>query len=390
MTEPVEAKAEGGAPATSNGVERGQAAASAAASNAKAARANVEIDQANRVELVLKQTLIGGHQKHISCVAFSSDGTKIASCSADASVVIWDVSTGDMIRKLDSSTAGELKGHEKKGISFVAWQSGSDKLCTASDDKTLCLWDTRTGECIQRFIGHTHFVLCCDVSPSGALLVSGSVDEIVKLWDVRTGVCVKDMPAHSDPVTAVRFNSDASLFVSSSYDGLCRIWNTFTGRCYQTVYAKGHAPVASVRFSPCSKFILVNSLESSVQAIRLWDINHQQWVKKYEGHVNKSYALGGEFLDVKRAHAGWEGLFVVCGSEDGAIVMWDAITMKAVGIQAGASIGAGDESGGSHNGGHTAPVLSITCHPTAPIFASGAMAGDLTVKIWEARRAARA
>lgn len=91
---------------------------------------------------------------------------------------------------------------------------------SASDDKTLKIWELSSGKCLKTLKGHSNYVFCCNFNPQSNLIVSGSFDESVRIWDVRTGKCLKTLPAHSDPVSAVHFNRDGSLIVSSSYDGL--------------------------------------------------------------------------------------------------------------------------------------------------------------------------
>jgi COMPASS component SWD3 len=63
-----------------------------------------------------------------------------------------------------------------------------------------------------------------------------------------------------------------------------RIWDTSTGQCLKTLVNEDNAPVASVRFTPNSKFLFTSTLDS---AIRLWDYQADKVVKAYTGHVNR-------------------------------------------------------------------------------------------------------
>ena len=62
-----------------------------------------------------------------------------------------------------------------KGISDVAWSADSKFLVSASDDKTLKIWEFQTGRCLKTLKGHTNYVFCCNFNPQSNLIVSGSV-----------------------------------------------------------------------------------------------------------------------------------------------------------------------------------------------------------------------
>jgi len=60
-------------------------------------------------------------------------------------------------------------------------------VVSASDDKTLKIWDLSSGKCLKTLKGHSNYVFCCNFNPQSNLVVSGSFDESVRIWDVRTG-----------------------------------------------------------------------------------------------------------------------------------------------------------------------------------------------------------
>lgn len=62
-----------------------------------------------------------------------------------------------------------------KGISDVAWSTDSKYLVSASDDKSLKIWDFQTGKSLKTLKGHTNYVFCCNFNPQSNLIVSGSV-----------------------------------------------------------------------------------------------------------------------------------------------------------------------------------------------------------------------
>ncbi|KAI1157169.1 WD40-repeat-containing domain protein [Nemania diffusa] len=258
--------------------------------------------------------LLAGHQKPISQVRISPDGRWIASASADATIQIWEASTG---RHMDT-----LVGH-MAGVSAVAWAPDSRTLASGSDDKAIRLWDRVTGRPTKSkpLLGHHSYVYCLAFSPKGNILASGSYDEAVFLWDVRAGRLMRSLPAHSDPVSGIDFCQDGTLVVSCSTDGLTRIWDTSTGQCLRTLVHEDNPPITSVCFAPNGRYVLAFSLDS---CLRLWDYVSGAVKKTYSGHKNEQFSIGGCFGSVDGEP------FIASPSEDGKIVLWDVKNKEVV------------------------------------------------------------
>eukprot|EP00980_Cylindrotheca_fusiformis_P004352 scaffold925_cov129-Cylindrotheca_fusiformis.AAC.5 len=322
--------------------------------------------------------MYGEHKRAISSVMLApSKLTKhhaalCASASADGSVKIWDLGSLPEDSK-ERKSSGEyllnpattLLGHSR-GINEVCWSNGGDPfVATASDDKTLRLWDAQTGDAMVEFRGHDNFVFCCEFNGPSNLLVSGSFDETVKLWDVRSGECVSTLPAHSDPVTSVSFNRDGSCVVSASHDGLIRIWDVCTGECLKTIFASGNPPVSHVTYSPNGKYVLAGTLDS---AMRLWPITvsgKSKCAKTYtsEFHSNSKYCIVSRFVvsQPKRRQC------IVTGSETGQVVLYDIQSRKVHQVL--------DDV-------HKDVVLAVDAHDKKELLASGGMSKDRTVRFW--------
>ena len=309
----------------------------------------------------------GEHKRAVSSIQVAphrvcknkSNATLVASASADGTCKVWDLQSA---RRGLLQPHGTCVGHAR-GINAVSWNPISPLLATASDDKTVRLWDAVTSEALVELKGHDNFVFCVDQTHS--TVATGSFDESVKLWDIRTGDCVSTLPAHSDPVTAVSLSRDGTVVCSASHDGLIRVWDVATGECLKTVFAAGNPSVSSVKFAPNSKFILAGTLDS---ALRLWPVTlagKKCCAKTYKSQhfVNTKYSVVADFC--------YNGDIVV-GSENGEAIIFDLQSRQVAQVLKG----------------HADSVLAVSAHDKKPFIATGGMANDRKVEFWGPAEAA--
>ncbi|MDE0087466.1 MAG: WD40 repeat domain-containing protein [Candidatus Poribacteria bacterium] len=144
----------------------------------------------------------------ITNVAYSPDGNSIA------------VATHIGIWLYDAQNYQELSlltGHTRS-IFSLAFSPDGQTLASGSRDKTIRLWDVRTGEHKKTFRGHTWFVLSIDFSPDGQTLANGSSDGTIHLWDVRTGKHKQTLQGHTDWLRSEDFSPDGQTQASGSDD----------------------------------------------------------------------------------------------------------------------------------------------------------------------------
>jgi hypothetical protein len=158
--------------------------------------------------------IIPGSRTWESTVAFSPDGTCLASGNILKIVTVWDPATGN--QKLS------LKGHTGP-VHTVAYRPDGKQLASASVDKTVRIWDAATGKEIMCLKGHTGPVHTVAYSPDNKLLLTASSDKTARLWDVLTGteVLVLNCPM---PVFCAVLSPDGQRLAATTSDGQVFVW----------------------------------------------------------------------------------------------------------------------------------------------------------------------
>ncbi|MCB0062205.1 MAG: hypothetical protein KDE19_08825, partial [Caldilineaceae bacterium] len=124
------------------------------------------------------QRQLMGHRSNVFTLAFSPDGTRLASGSSDATIRLWNSATGEHLHT--------LYGHTRD-IFSVAFSPDGEFLVSTSADQTIRLWETAGGCEVRCFADKGCSSWSAVFHPSGKWVASGDFDYQVRLWEVATG-----------------------------------------------------------------------------------------------------------------------------------------------------------------------------------------------------------
>ncbi len=117
-----------------------------------------------------------GHSSKIYAVAWSPNGQRLASVSADKTLQVWDALTSKKFFIYRNNSAS---------LNTIAWSPDSRYIAAGGNDKMAHIWDGFTRQGIYTYHGHTGYVTSIAWSPDGKLLASASVDRTVQVWEKR-------------------------------------------------------------------------------------------------------------------------------------------------------------------------------------------------------------
>jgi len=293
---------------------------------------------------------LAGHNRRVTDVAFSPDGTQLASAGWDSVIKVSDVATG----KLQFT----LKGHSI-GINSVAFSPDGTRLATAAKDRTVKVWDIGTRKEVLTLKGHTKTVNCARFSPDGASLVSASDDGTMKVWDVDSGKAKSTIKLDSGPVRSVAFSFDGMTLASvkdtppsSQRMSTLEVWNTTTWQVTAT-FPMDNEFAEGVSFSPDGSWLAIAGSSS----VRVLDAATMQEL------INLT---GNDLVRFNSVSFSPDGSRLVSAGLDNTVAVWDVATgQKQLELT-----------------GHTNEVVCASFSPDGTKLASGGY--DRSVRVWNA------
>ncbi|KDR81093.1 hypothetical protein GALMADRAFT_61273 [Galerina marginata CBS 339.88] len=278
----------------------------------------------------------GGHllSTHRMPIVPPDTGT-VTSLALDADWVVVGLA-GSMIKVFSARTGvlcRTLVGHESgvwgnnndphhppdapsnMGSTSYGWGQPNSIIVSGGCDKTVRVWDAKSGQCIYVLHGHTSTIRCIRTLHSRPIAVTGSRDATLRVWDVQLGRCLRVLEGHQQSVRCLDVWGDR--VVSGSYDSTCRLWNIDTGECIHVLTGHFHQ-VYSVAFDGTR--IASGGLDTTV---RVWSAETGQCIALLQGHTALSHLTTQTQTTSPSNHP-----LLATGGSDGRIITFSLSTYK--------------------------------------------------------------
>ena len=301
-------------------------------------------DALHRAVLASRARLtLSGHTAQVVAVAYSPDGTRLATASQDGTAKVWDAVTGKLLLTL-------REGHTN-AVNGLAYSPDGRRIATANGDNTAQVFDAETGRVLLTLVGHAA-VGSVAYSPDGKRIVTSSRDNAVKMWDAATGKELFTLPQDSqkDYVEDVAFSPDGKKFATASDDHTAKVWDAVTGK--ELLKLAGHTDaVVGVAFSPNGAQLATVSYDNNA---KVWDAA--------TGVQQLSLNLSGQGLGIAFSA---DGSRLATTGLDGKAILWDVTTGRQL----------------LALNGHTSQVQGVAFSPDGTRLATASW--DNTAKVWD-------
>lgn len=222
------------------------------------------------------------HDDTITQIKYSPDGKIIATASWDKTIKLWDTKTGKLV--------ATLAGHQD-GVNTIAFTADGRTLVSGSEDKTIKIWNVLgKAKLIKTLQGHTDSIKTVTISSDGQLIASGGYDNQIKIWQIN-GELLQTIAAHKLAITSLAFTPDSNILASASWDNSIKLWslndNAKTNKLIHTL--TGHQDgVTTISFNSNGKLLASGSGD---RTIKLWNTRTGELIKTLRGHTSQINSL---------------------------------------------------------------------------------------------------
>jgi WD40 repeat protein len=294
-----------------------------------------------------------GHRKGVQKIIwYPKSAHLLLSAGLDGELKIWDVLK-------DRRCLASYLGHDL-GVKDVSFSNDGKTFVSSSFDKSIKVWDTETGK-VKCVIERDKLGLVLKIHPDvdkQHVLLVGCPDRIVYQYDIKTGDIVQEYDRHLDAVNTITFVNQNRWFLTTSDDKTIRVWEYGIPEQIKYIADPSMHSMPYVGKAPCGKWLLMQSMDNSIQTYSAGQRLGLHRKKKFIGHNNAGFSCQVGMSPDSR--------YVFSGDSRGRCYFWDWSTTKiARSIKA-----------------HKGACVGAIWHPYETSKVASCSLGDPLIKFW--------
>jgi WD40 repeat protein len=180
------------------------------------------------------------HEASVGALAFSPDGSTLATGSMDANLRLWDVG---------AALAGEARRElhrQPAGVTSVAYAGGGDWILTGHANRILRLLDARSGRLLATLRGPEGLVSLLALAPDGLHVAVASHDRAIRVFDLATREPMAVFTGLKKPAASLAFLPDGEHLLSVAQDNAVQVWDLHTQQSRAALWGVGEENFAGV------------------------------------------------------------------------------------------------------------------------------------------------
>jgi len=304
----------------------------------RSVHAVISADTADRVVHLYS---LNGHSDRVIDMAFSGDGTYLASSSRDQTILLWNVANGKAVHTFSM---------DKVSFNGIAFSPDGSMLASAD-----AIWDVENGQLIHALEQGRLVPGPVAFSPDGLMLAAALEGQPIRLWDTASGLVVRTFNRPVDEVTfSITFSPDGRLLAAGVHGGIVRLWEVANGEIAGAFdHGNEESDIHEVAFSPNGRILASGSTDTTA---RLWDVASGQ---------------------VVHTLVHWDGLYGLAFSPDGSLLATANCdrTVKLWDVTSGRLL---------QTLNHADEVMTVAFSPDGRLLASGGY--DHLIYLWGVTR----
>jgi WD40 repeat protein len=245
-------------------------------------------------------------------IAFTARSEILAVSGRDASIQLWDIGTGKLVRT--------LRGTLKTPSNDLCFSPDGSLLALSGHTSVIALWDLKSGTERALFQGHSGQPTSLAFSPDGKLLASGGRDGTVRLWETAARSGSPLQKPRTNGFLRVAFSPDNRLLAATALDATVQLFDAATEELVATLKPRSNRTDVSLSswvrdlpldFSPNGRLLAVGNGNHTAS---VWDVRERRQIHVLTNHT--SFVQAVAFAP--------DGKTLLTASGDKTICLWDA------------------------------------------------------------------